>query len=105
MDANLAVTNCYGRVEVDYIDKQGKLATKVFSNTSSRTLPDDLKKLRVGQAVLCRQLSRTEAFQGGYKDRFSVTKVFSPTEEARLCSSGTVFPELPPDLHQQGFYG
>ena len=101
MVANPAVNNCPGRLEVDYVDNQGKLVTKVYSDTSSRPLPHDLKKLKVGEAVL----SRFEAHRDGYEDQLAATKVFSAREEMLLRSHGAIFPEVPPDLHQQGFYG
>ena len=90
-------------VEVDF-ENQGE----IFSHTfwAHTTNPLAYNKLQVGNAVLCRHYpSWDAALQAGHSRPFALIKVYTELEEEMLRRRGAVFPDVPPDLRPNGYYG
>ena len=82
---------------------------EIFSNfcySSEDPLPAKFKKLKVGTAVRCRQYSSLqEARKEGHHRHFVITQIYTKIKEEALRKQGAIFPEVPPDLHPNGYYG
>ena len=87
-------------VMVDYINHK---ARRLMTMTQPHFLARDLKP---GDPVLFRRYdTQEEADQDNQMDKCPILMIYAPEEEAQLESLGVVFPELPPELHSDGFYG
>ena len=68
---------------------------KTLSDKDNKPFPDHYRTMKPGDAVIC-------AF---HQYEFTIGKVFSKTEEENLLLCGVNIPEVPPDLHPNGYYG
>ena len=86
-------------VEVDY------RADDVY--TTCHTAPYFLARgLRVNDAVLFKEYaSLSEATEDGHEDTTPILVIYSKEEEAQLTSRGVFFPDCPPEMLPDGYYG
>ena len=95
------VARFLGNVMVDYMD-QGKIATEACSLAN---VPSHLAmRIKVGTAILGHR-HPTAGYEDYGDTTFTITKLFSPEEEAILRHHGATFPEVPPELRPEGYYG
>ena len=86
-------------VEVDY------RADDVY--TTCHTAPYFLARgLRVNDAVLFKQYEQLgEAMKDGHENNTPILVIYSKEEEAQLTSRGAYFPDCPPEMLPDGYYG
>ena len=105
MKVSQADTNNHRKVEVDCED-QGEIFSHTFTSSDAKPLPAKFKKLKVGTAVRCRQyFDWHEAMKDGHNSTFVITQVYTKVKEGELQRQGAVFPDVPPDLRPNGYYG
>ena len=87
-------------VEVDY-SYDGEVYT------TCHIAPSFLARgLRVNDAVLFKEYdSLFEATEDGHEDTTPIMVIYSKEEEAQLTSRGAYFPDCPPEMLPDGYYG
>ena len=87
-------------VEVDYRDN-GEVWT------ANPVAPYFLARgLRVNDAVLFKQYEQLgEAMKDGHENNTPIMVIYSKEEEAQLTSRGAYFPDCPPEMLPDGYYG
>ena len=88
-------------VEVEFLQDNGEVST------AYPIAPYFLARgLRVNDAVLFKVYdSMTEAKEDGHQDTTPIMVVYSKDEEAELTSRGAYFPDCPPEMLPDGYYG
>ena len=88
-------------VEVDYLHDNGEVYT------AYPIAPYFLAQgLRVNDAVLFKQYEQLgEAMEDGHENTTPIMVIYSKEEEAELTSRGAYFPDCPPEMLPDGYYG
>ena len=88
-------------VEVDYLHDNGEVYT------TYPVAPYFLAQgLRVNDAVLFKQYEQLgEAMEDGHENTTPIMVIYSKEEEAELTSRGAYFPDCPPEMLPDGYYG
>ena len=79
-----------------------RLDTKTLYDHDGEPFPDHYKTLESGDAVVCRTV---EVPGWPYNPDFFIDKFVNKREEKVYRLTGETFPEVPPDLHPNGYYG
>ena len=93
-------------VEMDFQHNDGEAYTQHTTTPLSSELSWDLHMLRANDAVLFKEYKGSdEAYKDGHYDRTPIMHVYSGKEEAELKSRGVFFPDCPPEMLPDGYYG
>ena len=106
MKVSLGIDGVNEKVEVDFRGRTtGRIYTRVLKDTEAVRVcerGDPYRKPRAGDGVLC---SWHKTTPDSKEEPLDINVIYPHYEEVMLALRGISFPEVPPDLNPNGYYG